>query len=46
MRISKKLDELVDIRDVQVDKNMSRNERISEFNRQIKDSEHYGFVKQ
>ena len=33
--------ELVDIRDVQVDRNMSRNERISEFNRQIKDPEHY-----
>jgi hypothetical protein len=33
--------ELVDIRDVQVDSSLSRNERIKEYNKQIKDPCHY-----
>ena len=41
MRTTINPNELVDIRDVQVDSNMSRNERISDFNRQIKDPHHY-----
>ena len=41
MRTATNCHELVDIRDVQVEKNISRNERVTEFNRQIKDSEHY-----
>jgi hypothetical protein len=34
-------DVLVDIRDVQVDKNLTQRERVSEYNRQIKDPCHY-----
>jgi hypothetical protein len=41
MRTANNIHELVDIRDVRVDKNMSRNERVSEYNRQIKDSNRY-----
>ena len=34
-------EKLVDIRDVHVDKNLPRQERIAEFKRQIKDPYHY-----
>ena len=41
MRISKNLDELVDIRDVQVDSNLPKLERILEYLRQIKNPYHF-----
>ena len=41
MRTTMNINELVDIRDVQVDSNMPQNERIREFNKQIKDPLHY-----
>jgi hypothetical protein len=41
MRTTINTADLVDIRDVQVDANLSRKERVSEYNRQIKDPNHY-----
>lgn len=41
MRTTTNTNELVDIRDVKVDSNMSQKERINEYNRQIKDSCRY-----
>ncbi len=41
MRSTINNDELVDIRDVQVDKNLPQAERIKEYCRQIKDPHHY-----
>lgn len=41
MRTTINRNDLVDIRDVQVDSNLSKNERIREYNKQIKDPNHY-----
>jgi hypothetical protein len=41
MRANPKPADLVDIRDVQVDKNLSERERIAEYRRQIKDPCHF-----
>ena len=41
MRTTIEASELVDIRDIQVDSDMPQNERINEFNKQIKDPLNY-----
>jgi hypothetical protein len=41
MRTAINKNDLVDIGDVRVDSSLSRNERVSEYNRQIKDPNHY-----